>query len=38
MSSSALKINDAGDALNGIAGVMKQSINDIGEQVDSFSV
>ena len=38
MSLNAGKINDAGSALGDIAGVMKQSISDIGEQVDRFTV
>ena len=38
MGMSAGKINDAGSALSEIAGVMKKSINDIGSQVDSFTV
>jgi len=38
MGKSASKINDAGSALSEIALVMKQSIGDIGTQVDRFTV
>ena len=38
MGESAAKINDSGSALSDIAGVMKQSISDIGAQVDLFTV
>lgn len=38
MGTSAGRINEAGSALSEIAGVMKHSISDIGNQVDSFKV
>lgn len=38
MGTSSGRINEAGSALSEIAGVMKHSISDIGNQVGSFKV